>query len=82
MPHDTDEIAPTQFAESGGIRFAYRCFGRSGGPPLLPLNYFVGNLDNWDHKVSNGFAAEREVILFDYVSSPRRMKSWIWRRVS
>jgi hypothetical protein len=35
MPQDTHEIAPTRFVESGGIRFAYRRFGRRGGAPLL-----------------------------------------------
>ena len=66
MPQDTHEITPTQFAEAGGIRFAYRRFGRRGGTPLLLLNYFAANLDNWDPKVTNGFAAERDVILVDY----------------
>jgi hypothetical protein len=37
MPQDTHEITPTQFAEAGGIRFAYRRFGRRGGTPLLLL---------------------------------------------
>ena len=66
MPQDTHETAPNQFVESGGIRFAYRRFGRRGGTPLLLLNYFSANLDKWDPKVTNGFAAEREVILVDY----------------
>ena len=66
MPQDTHETAPTQFAETGGIRFAYRRFGRRGGTPLLLLNYFAANLDKWDPKVTNGFAAERDVILSDY----------------
>src|ERR1700684_4013488 len=66
MPQDTHEITHTQFAEAGGIRFAYRRFGRRGGTPLLLLNYFASNLDKWDPKVTNGFAAERDVILFDY----------------
>jgi pimeloyl-ACP methyl ester carboxylesterase len=66
MPQDTHEITTTQFAEAGGIRFAYRRFGRRGGTPLLLLNYFAANLDSWDPKVTNGFAAERDVILFDY----------------
>jgi pimeloyl-ACP methyl ester carboxylesterase len=65
VPQDTHETAPTQFAETGGIRFAYRRFGRRGGTPLLLLNYFAANLDG-DPKVTNGFAAERDVILSDY----------------
>jgi pimeloyl-ACP methyl ester carboxylesterase len=66
MSQDTHEVAPAQFAEAGGIRFAYRRFGRRGGTPLLLLNYFAANLDNWDPKVTNGFAAERDVIIVDY----------------
>jgi pimeloyl-ACP methyl ester carboxylesterase len=66
MPQDTHETAPTQFVESDGIRIAYRRFGRRGDTPLLLLNYFSANLDKWDPKVTNGFAAERDVILFDY----------------
>ena len=66
MPHDTNETASTQFVEFGGVRFAYRRFGRRGATPLLLLTYFAANLDMWDPKVTNGFAAEREVILVDY----------------
>jgi pimeloyl-ACP methyl ester carboxylesterase len=66
MPQDTHETAPTQFAKAGGIRIAYRRFGRRGGAPLLLLNYFAANLDNWDPKVTNGFAADCDVILVDY----------------
>jgi pimeloyl-ACP methyl ester carboxylesterase len=65
MPKDTHETAPTQFVQVGDVRFAYRRFGRRGGLPLLLLNYFAANMDNWDPKVTNGFAADREVILFD-----------------
>lgn len=66
MPQDTHATTPTQFVEAGGIRFAYRRFGRRGGTPLLLLNYFAANLDNWDPKVTNGFAPERDLILVDY----------------
>jgi pimeloyl-ACP methyl ester carboxylesterase len=66
MPQVTHETAPTRFAEAGGIRFAYRRFGGPGDVPLLLLNYFAANLDNWDPKVTNGVAADREIILVDY----------------
>jgi pimeloyl-ACP methyl ester carboxylesterase len=65
MSNDTHETARTQFVQVGDVRFAYRRFGRPGGLPLLLLNYFAANMDDWDPKVTNGFAAEREVILFD-----------------
>jgi pimeloyl-ACP methyl ester carboxylesterase len=67
MSNDTHETARTQFVQVGDVRFAYRRFGRRGGLPLLFLNYFAANMDDWDPKVTNGFAAEREVILFDNV---------------
>jgi pimeloyl-ACP methyl ester carboxylesterase len=65
MSNDRHETARTQFAQVGGVRFAYRRLGKRGGVPLLFLNYFAANMDNWDPKVTNGFAAERDVILFD-----------------
>jgi pimeloyl-ACP methyl ester carboxylesterase len=66
MSQDTHEITPAQFVESDGIRFAYRRFARHGGAPLFLLNYFAANLEKWDRKVTDGFAVERDVILFDY----------------
>jgi pimeloyl-ACP methyl ester carboxylesterase len=65
MPNDTHETARTKFVQAGDVRFAYRRFGQRGALPLLFLNYFAANMDDWDPKVTNGFAAEHEVILFD-----------------
>ena len=65
MSNDTHETARTQFVQVEDVRFACRRFGRRGGLPLLFLNYFAANVDDWDPKVTNGFAAEHEVILFD-----------------
>jgi pimeloyl-ACP methyl ester carboxylesterase len=62
---DAHKTACTQFAQVGDVRFAYRRFGRPGGLPLLLVNYWAANMDDWDPKLTNGFAAEREVILFD-----------------
>jgi pimeloyl-ACP methyl ester carboxylesterase len=56
---------PTRFVEAGGIRFAYRRWGKSGGTPLVFIQYFSGNLDDWDPQVTDGFAADYDVILFD-----------------
>jgi pimeloyl-ACP methyl ester carboxylesterase len=61
----THETAPTQFLEADGIRFAYRRFGKPGTIPLLFLGYFNSNMDGWDPDVTNGLAADHEVILFD-----------------
>jgi pimeloyl-ACP methyl ester carboxylesterase len=57
--------APTQFVEAGGIRFAYRRWGKQGGVPLVFMQYFSGNLDGWDPLVSDGLATDYDVILFD-----------------
>jgi pimeloyl-ACP methyl ester carboxylesterase len=61
----THETAPTQFVEADGVRYAYRRFGRAGTVPLLFLGYFNSNMDAWDPAVTNGLAANHEVILFD-----------------
>jgi pimeloyl-ACP methyl ester carboxylesterase len=61
----TLETAPTQFIETGAIRFAYRRFGAAGGIPLLFLQHFTGTMDSWDPAMVDGFARERSVVLFD-----------------
>ena len=57
--------APTRFVEAEGIRFAYRRWGNPGTFPLVFLNYFTGNLDGWDPRVTDGFAVDHDVILFN-----------------
>jgi pimeloyl-ACP methyl ester carboxylesterase len=49
-----------------GIEYAYRDLGR-GDPPLLALQHFRGNLDNWDPALVDALAAERRVVAFDNV---------------
>jgi pimeloyl-ACP methyl ester carboxylesterase len=61
----TATTVPTQFVEANGIRFAYRRWGKRNGLPLVFNQHFTGNLDNWDPAVLDGFAKEREVILFN-----------------
>src|SRR5580693_5137098 len=65
MTQFTHDTAPTQYAEGGGIRFAYRRFGSPGRPPLVFFQHFMGSLDDHDPALSDAFAADREVILFD-----------------
>jgi pimeloyl-ACP methyl ester carboxylesterase len=62
----THETAPTQLVQAGHVQFAYRRFGPRRATPLLLCSYFAANMDDWDPKVTNGFAAEHDVILFDY----------------
>jgi pimeloyl-ACP methyl ester carboxylesterase len=65
MPQYSHQIAPTRFVDANGIRFAYRRFGNAGGVPLLFNLHYLGTMDYWDPKVTDGLARDREVILFD-----------------
>ncbi|MFZ0377877.1 MAG: alpha/beta hydrolase [Solirubrobacteraceae bacterium] len=61
----THNTAPTRFAQVGGIRFAYRRFGNPIGTPIVLLQHFMGNLDNYDPAITDALASRREVILTD-----------------
>jgi hypothetical protein len=61
----TRQIAPTQFVEANGIRFAYRRFGKSGGVPLVFNQHLTGTMDHWDPAVTDGLARDRDLILFN-----------------
>jgi pimeloyl-ACP methyl ester carboxylesterase len=70
----TDEQAAVGYADAStrrvtaenGIDYAYRDLGESDVPVVL-LQHFRGNLDNWDPAVVDALAAERRVIAFDNV---------------
>ena len=73
----TDEIAtdtPTSYANAWtqrvvaetGIEYAYRDLG-AGDVPLILLQHFRGNLDNWDPALVDALAADRRVVSFDNV---------------
>ena len=49
-----------------GIEYAYRDLGESE-VPLVLLQHFRGNLDNWDPALVDALAAERRVVAFDNV---------------
>jgi pimeloyl-ACP methyl ester carboxylesterase len=59
------DAAPTRFVEAGGVRFAYRRFGDPVGTPIVLLQHFMGNLDNYDPAITDALATGREVILTD-----------------
>src|SRR6202042_973820 len=61
----THQTAPTQFIKANGIQFAYRRFGKPGGLPLVFNMHFTRTMDHWDPAVTDGFAKDREVILFN-----------------
>jgi pimeloyl-ACP methyl ester carboxylesterase len=58
---------PAQRVVAGNaIEYAYRDLGHSE-VPLVLLQHFRGNLDNWDPALIDALAAERRVITFDNV---------------
>jgi pimeloyl-ACP methyl ester carboxylesterase len=60
-------VAPTQrFAAETGIEYAYRDVG-DGDVPVVLLQHFRGNLDNWDPALIDALAADRRVVTFDNV---------------
>ena len=62
----THNTAQTQLVEAAGVELAYRRFGHTCDLPLVMLQHFRGNLDNWDPALTDALATEREVILVDY----------------
>jgi pimeloyl-ACP methyl ester carboxylesterase len=64
MPSQSN-TAPTRFVEAGAARFAYRRFGNPIGTPMVLLQHFMGNLDNYDPAITDALAMGREVILTD-----------------
>ena len=49
---------------ANGIDYAYRDAG-DGGVPLVLLQHFRGNLDNWDPALIDALASGRRVVTFD-----------------
>ena len=52
--------------DENGIEYAYRDVG-DGEVPLVLLQHFRGNLDNWDPALIDALAADRRVVTFDNV---------------
>jgi len=51
---------------ANGISYAYRRFGPASTlPPVIFLQHFRGNIDNWDYLLVDTIARQREVILVD-----------------
>src|SRR3954447_20607139 len=53
-------------AADGATEYAYRELGESD-TPLVLLQHFRGNLDNWDPALVDALAADRRVVAFDNV---------------
>jgi pimeloyl-ACP methyl ester carboxylesterase len=59
--------APNQVIQAGnGIDYAYREIGTST-VPLVLLQHFRGNLENWDPQLIDALASQRRVVAFDNV---------------
>jgi pimeloyl-ACP methyl ester carboxylesterase len=59
--------APTQRVTANNeVEYAYRDLGQSE-VPLVLLQHFRGNLDNWDPALIDALAASRRVVTFDNV---------------
>ena len=72
--HEQTTNAPSTYAEAAirritagsGIEYAYRDLGE-GDVPLVLLQHFRGNLDNWDPALVDALASDRRVVAFDNV---------------
>jgi pimeloyl-ACP methyl ester carboxylesterase len=68
---DTGSVATCVDAEdqvlsaSNGVDYAYRTTGASNASPVVLLQHFRGNLDNWDPALIDALAASCRVITFD-----------------
>jgi pimeloyl-ACP methyl ester carboxylesterase len=60
------DASTRRITAENGIDYAYRDLGE-GDVPLVLLQHFRGNLDNWDPALIDDLAAERRVVTFDNV---------------
>lgn len=60
------KTAPTHHVEAAGTRFAYRRLGPDVGVPVVLLNHWGANLDNFDPRIVESLAADRSVYALDY----------------
>lgn len=57
---------PTQTIVAGDTSLAYRHLGPDSGVPVVLLNHWGANLDNFDPPIVEGLAADRPVYALDY----------------
>jgi pimeloyl-ACP methyl ester carboxylesterase len=58
--------APTLTAVGANqVSYAYRQVGPPSGRPLVLLQHFRGNLENWDPDLIDALSAARQVVVFD-----------------
>src|SRR5258708_17867026 len=61
-----EELSNQTVSAANGVEYVYRDSGE-GGVPLVLLQHFRGNLDNWDPALIDELAASRRVVTFDNV---------------
>jgi pimeloyl-ACP methyl ester carboxylesterase len=66
MPTTYADASTQRVSAGNGVEYAYRDVG-AGDVPLVLLQHFRGNLDNWDPALVDALAGERRVITFDNV---------------
>ena len=65
-PTTYSDASTQRVTGENGIEYAYRDLGE-GDVPLVLLQHFRGNLDNWDPALVDALAADRRVVTFDNV---------------
>jgi pimeloyl-ACP methyl ester carboxylesterase len=67
MGEGYSELANQRISAANGIHYAYRDSGggSDGGVPLVLLQHFRGNLDNWDPALIDALTSTRRVVTFD-----------------
>ena len=66
MPARSNRTPTRRMTAGNAIEYAYRDLGESE-VPLVLLQHFRGNLDNWDPALVDALAADRRVVAFDNV---------------
>jgi pimeloyl-ACP methyl ester carboxylesterase len=64
MPTRYADASTQRVSGGNGVEYAYRNVG-AGDVPLVLLQHFRGNLDNWDPALVDALVAERRVVTFD-----------------
>jgi pimeloyl-ACP methyl ester carboxylesterase len=66
MAKGYSELRNELVTAADGVDYAYRdTSGGEGGVPLVLLQHFRGNLDNWDPALIDALASARRVVTFD-----------------
>jgi pimeloyl-ACP methyl ester carboxylesterase len=67
MQQSYSELPNGVASAANGVDYAYRdTGGHDGAVPLVLLQHFRGNLDNWDPALIGGLATSRRVVTVDY----------------